>query len=336
MMGDITFQSAGWLWLLLVVPVLAVLAVRWAHGRGRAAGAWADQDLLPIRTPRRTRAMRAVAATLALLAIAAGIVAMARPSSYATEDQRRSTVMIALDISTSMNRTDLAPTRLAAAVEAAGRFVDEAPDDTSVGLLVFADGARVVQAPTRDRDKIHAALAGLETIHGETALGEAVVTALASLRAVGATTPGEGLDPRDSPGRILVLTDGVDTAENATTPAEASERAAADAVPLYPILLGDDPGETGAATPAETLAGMATRTGGIFAQSVSTADLQAVFADIGSVVAPVERLRELTAWCAGAALALLALALAALGLAGGGASTPRRPGPAGDGASAAI
>ncbi len=336
MMGDITFQSPGWLWLLLALPVLASLAVLWARGRRRAAREWADPALLPIRTPARTHVARGVAATLALVAIAAAIVAMARPSTYATEDQRNSTVMIALDISTSMNRTDLAPTRLAAAVDAAGRFVDEAPRDTSVGLLVFADGARVVQAPTRDRDRIHAALAGLETVHGETALGEAVVTALSSLQAAGAIYPDGGFTPADSPGRVLILTDGVDTAHNATTPEQASERAAAVSVPLYPILLGDDPGEVGRATPAETLAAMATRTGGIFAQSVSTADLQAVFADIGSVVAPVERLRELTVWFAAAALALLLLALAVLGLASGGPSTPGHGDPAARRASAPI
>ena len=53
---------------------------------------------------------------------------------------------------------------------------------------------------------------------------------------------------------------------------------------------------------------MAGRTGGIFAQSTTTADLQAVFSDIGSVVAPVDELRELTVWAAAAALGLLLLA----------------------------
>lgn len=323
-MGDITFRDPGWLWLLLALPVLAVPAVLWLRGRRRAAREWADPALLPIRTPARTRAARGAAAVLALLAVAAGIVALARPSTYATEDERSSTVMIALDISTSMNRTDLAPNRLAAAVDAAGRFADEAPADTAVGLVVFADGAQVVQAPTRDRARIHRALEGLETVHGETALGEAVVTALSSLRAAGAIAPGGAADPSDSPGRVLILTDGVDTAALATTPAQASERAAAEGVPLYPILLGDDPGEEGGATPAETLAAMATRTGGIFAQSTTSADLRAVFEDIGTVVAPVERLRELTAWFAGAALFLLLAALAALVLGAGGPSTPNR------------
>lgn len=311
-MSDIVFQSQAWLWALLAVPALAAALAMWAISARRAGAAWADPAVLPLRTPARTRAMRGVAAVLALLAVSAGIVAMARPSTVATEDERRSTVMLTVDVSTSMNRTDLAPNRLAAAVDAAGRFIDGAPEDTAVGLITFADGARVVVAPTRDRARVRAALADLETLHGETALGEAVITGLGSLRSVGAITPGG--DPSESAGRILVLTDGVDTARNATTPPQASERAAADGVPLYPILLGDDPGSPGQATPAETLSAMATRTGGVFAQSVSTADLLAIFADIGTIIAPVERLRELTVWCVAAALVLLCLAAGALAL----------------------
>lgn len=311
-MSDIVFQSQGWLWALLALPLIAAALVVWALGSRRAGAVWADPQVMPIRVPARTRVMRAVAAVLTLLAIGAGIVAMARPSTVATEDEQRSTVMLAVDVSTSMNRTDLSPNRLSAAVDAAGRFIEEAPDDTSVGLITFADGARVVVAPTRDRDRVRSALGDLETVHGETALGEAVVTGLGSLQSVGAITPGG--DPSESAGRILVLTDGVDTARNATTPAQASERAAADGVPLYPILLGDDAGSPGRATPAETLSAMATRTGGVFAQSINTADLQAVFADIGTIIAPVERLRELTVWCVAAALVLLVLAAGALAL----------------------
>jgi hypothetical protein len=60
---------------------------------------------------------------------------------------------------------------------------------------------------------------------------------------------------------------------------------------------------------------MATQTGGIFAQSTTTEDLRAVFADIGSIVAPVDEVRELTVWAVGIALALMALAAILAGLA---------------------
>jgi hypothetical protein len=60
---------------------------------------------------------------------------------------------------------------------------------------------------------------------------------------------------------------------------------------------------------------VANRTGGVFAQSTTAADLQAVFADIGSIVAPVDELRELTVWFAAGAAGLLLLAALIAGLA---------------------
>ena len=64
--------------------------------------------------------------------------------------------MITLDVSDSMDKTDIQPSRLAAAIDAAERFVDAAPSDTSIGVTTFADRASVLLAPTKDRDKIHA------------------------------------------------------------------------------------------------------------------------------------------------------------------------------------
>jgi Ca-activated chloride channel family protein len=221
-----------------------------------------------------------------------------------------------------MFKDDLAPNRLAAAVDAARRFADEAPGDTAIGLATFADQASVVLAPTADQDAVDRALDGLGDTREGTALGEAVVTGLAALRSAGAIADPPAADPSDSPGRLLVLTDGANSigARNATTPEASAERAAADGVPVYTILLGDDPGRPDQPLPAETLAAMATRTGGVFAQSTTADDLRAVFADIGSIVAPVEELRELTVWAAGGALGLLVVAALLAGL-----SRPRPP-----------
>ncbi|HMM49235.1 MAG TPA: VWA domain-containing protein [Miltoncostaeaceae bacterium] len=306
-MSGVVFQDGWWLWALVLVPVAALAAALWWVRTRRAGGLWTGRAI-PTPAPAGVRIARVVIAVLLLGALAAAIVAMARPSRVATEQESRSTVMLTVDVSASMNRTDLAPNRLAAAVTAANRFVDQAPEHTAIGLVTFARGARVVVAPTRDRDRMRSALADLETIRGHTALGEAIVTALAALQADGAVNA-DHPDPAHAPGRILLLTDGVDTARLATSPEQAAERAAVAGVPIYAILLGNDPGEPGAATPAETLSAMATRTGGVFAQSATSADLTRVFGDIGSIVAPVERLRELTVWSALAALALLVAAL---------------------------
>ena len=314
-----SFQSGGWLWALLLLPVLAAGLAAWARAGRDAARTWSDPQVMAVGPPARTRRLRAAAALVALLAVAAGVAAMARPSIEDTSRERRSSVMITLDTSESMIKTDLAPSRLAAALDAAQRFVDQAPATTSIGVTTFADRASVVLPPTPDRGRIHAALDAITQTRVGTALGEAVTTSLSALDSSGAVADPPPADPSDSAARILVLTDGANSIRRATSPEVAAERAAAAGVPIYTILLGDDAGRPDQPLPAETLSAMATRTGGIFAQSTSTADLEAVFADIGSIVAPVEALRELTVWAAAAALALV--------LAAGLIAALSRPGP---------
>jgi len=316
----VSFQSPIWLWALLALPVLGAGLIAWARAGRRAVARWADPRVMAVGAPPRTRRLRAAAAVLALLAVGAGAVAMARPSAEITGEENRSTVMLTLDVSDSMKKTDLEPSRLAAAIAAARRFAGHAPATTSIGLTTFAWGNEVRVAPTRDRDQLYRALGAIEETRLGTALGDAVLTSLASLRAVGAVTDPPPADPSDSAGRILLLTDGANSIRRATSPEAAAERVAASGVPIYTILLGDDPGRPDQPLPAETLSSLSTRTGGIYAQSLSTADLEAVFSDIGSIVAPVERLRELTVWVAAIAIALLtgAALLAAL-------ARPRRP-----------
>jgi len=316
----VTFQSETWLWALLVLPVLAAGLFLWARGRKEAAAAWAEPGVMAAQPRGRTSLLRAAAAVVALLAVAAAIVALARPSIQQTKQERRSTVMITLDVSDSMKKTDLQPSRLDAAVDAAERFLDQAPDDTAVGVTTFADRASVILAPTTDRDDVRRALDGISGTRVGTALGEAVTVSLTALQAAGATEVPPPADPSDSPGRILVLTDGANSILKATSPEAAAARASAAGVPVYPILLGDDPGRPDQPQPAETLASMATQTGGVFAQSTTSEDLRAVFDDIGSIVAPVDELRELTVYAVGIAIALMALAAVLAGL-----SRPRPP-----------
>ena len=309
------WQAEHWLWALLVIPVLIAGFVLWTRSSGSAAARWADPSVMRVRPARRTRLLRAGAFAVALLAVAAGVVAMARPSVEATGEEQRSSVMITLDVSNSMDKTDIQPSRLAAAIDAAERFVDAAPENTSIGVTTFADRASVLLAPTKDRGAIRAALDGISDTREGTALGAAVTTSLAALQANGSVGDPPPADPSDSPGRILVLTDGANSIRNATTPEAAAERAAAAGVPIYTILLGDDPGRPDQPLPSETLSAMANRTGGLFAQSTTAEDLQAVFADIGSIVAPVEELRELTVWFAAGAAGLLLLAALIAGFA---------------------
>ena len=299
-----SFVHPLWLIALVAVPLAWFGAIRYAHATRKAAHAYADPMLLDVSPTRRVRSLRLAAIITALTAIAAGPIALAKPIRDTDAKERRGSVMLLIDRSKSMTKTDLAPTRLDAARAAANQFLDVAPPATAVGLVTFAGSASVVVAPTTDRGAVRRALANMPIEEG-TAIGNAIGAGLAGLRIGGAlaTIP---TTPAASAGRMLLLTDGDDSTIEGTTGAVGQARAAR--VPVYTVLLGNDPPRPGRAAPGEQLASVATQTGGIFTQSVTTEDLSRVFSDLGSSLARVRRVEDLSVWAIVGALALLGLA----------------------------
>ncbi len=72
---------------------------------------------------------------------------------FLKEEGSAGTVILAMDVSESMGRTDVEPNRLEAAKEAARAFLDRLPTDLQVGLVTFAARSDVVVAPTTDSDR---------------------------------------------------------------------------------------------------------------------------------------------------------------------------------------
>ncbi|MCC6830963.1 MAG: VWA domain-containing protein [Thermoleophilia bacterium] len=307
------WQRPEYLWLLPVVALVAIGMVLAVKRRLRLAAAYANPALVRTGVSGRTRTLRAAAGLAVLLALASAVVAMARPSMERTDREQRGTVVIAIDVSKSMLKTDLSPSRLGAALDAARRFVRDKPDGVQVGLVAFNKSAIVVQSPTTDTaallDTLSRRFGDIDT---GTAIGDAVVTGLASMQASGLKEP--AATPDQSAYRMLLLSDGAQFLGN-VQPQAAAIRARQLSVPVYTILLGDDPGLPGQATPVDTLGQLASSTGGVSAQTTTTADLQRVFADMGTSLVPVRRVDEYSAIPAGIAAGLLLIA-AVLAVAG--------------------
>ena len=117
-------------WLLAAVPVLLLAGVyvwRTLHRRAYAMK-FTNVDLLKTIAPKGLgwrRHVPAVAFILTLLVLSA---ALARPSVDTKQPLERATVMLAIDVSLSMESTDVAPTRIKAAQAAAREFVRDASD----------------------------------------------------------------------------------------------------------------------------------------------------------------------------------------------------------------
>ena len=125
-------------------------------GAARYAVRFTNVDLLGNLVPRTPAWRRHVPPALYLGAMAALVLALARPSMAVQVPREEATIILTMDVSGSMMATDVSPTRLAAAQKAANDFVDQLPAGVKVGLVAFSTAPRIVVAPTTDRAAVHA------------------------------------------------------------------------------------------------------------------------------------------------------------------------------------
>ena len=300
--------------LLALLPVLAVAAAYvWRQFRRRQyAMRFTNVDLLRTLAPRGLGWRRHAAAGAFLLSLVALGSAMGRPSVDKQEPLERATIMLAIDVSLSMEANDVAPTRIEAAQEAAKQFVAELPPTYNLGLVSFAKSANVLVSPTKDRTAVIAGIDGL-TLAEATATGEAVFTSLEAIR----TVPADGADGAP-PARIVLLSDGYRTSGRSIEDAAAA--AAAANVPVSTIAFGTDTGVVDIRgqlqrVPVDRLSlqHLAETTKGYFYEAASVGELRKVYQDMGSSIGHRVEAREVTQWYAGAAL-LFGLCAAAMSL----------------------
>jgi Ca-activated chloride channel homolog len=307
-----SFATPFILWGLLLIPLALVGYWLVQRRRIKYAARFTNLDLLANVVDASPGRRRHVPAALALAALAALVVAMARPQAVVAVPRDDATVLLTMDSSASMTATDVAPTRLDAAKSASSSFLDELPDRFRVGLVSFSNTVSVLEEPTDDRDSVRSALDAIEGDVG-TALGDAIVESVAL-----APTPEE---QQSSGGKslfaILLLSDGANSIGR--EPLDVLDQAKEAGVPIYTIAFGTPDGtieitndagftQTYAVPPdPETLRTVAEETGGRFFEAPTEADLQAVYREIDSQVSYEDQERELTAAFAGAGAVFLLL-----------------------------
>ncbi|MGH8683626.1 MAG: VWA domain-containing protein [Burkholderiales bacterium] len=175
-----TFLWPEALWLLAALPALVAAYVLLLRRRKKAALRYASLNLVKDALGAGNRIRRHVPPVLFLLALAAMILAVARPVGYVTLPSQYRTIILAMDVSGSMRAMDVVPNRLAAAQAAAKAFVGEVPMNTRIGVVSFAGTASVVQAPTQSREDVLAAIDRFQLQRG-TAIGSGIIVALATI-----------------------------------------------------------------------------------------------------------------------------------------------------------
>src|SRR3989440_865421 len=168
------------LWLLAALPALVAAYVLVLRKKKKHAIRYSSLSLVREAMGARQTWRRHVPPLLMLVAIAAMIVAIARPSALVTLPSAHEIVILAMDVSGSMRATDVEPNRLAAAQAAAKAFIADQPDSVRIGIVAFAGTATVAQAPTRNKEDLYAAIDRFQ-LQRATAIGSAIIVSLAKL-----------------------------------------------------------------------------------------------------------------------------------------------------------
>ncbi|MES2402560.1 MAG: VWA domain-containing protein [Pseudomonadota bacterium] len=329
------FLWPAYLWLLLVLPLLPAAYVWLLSRRGKSSARYSSVAMVRAATAGRIW-RRHVPPLLLFMTCALLLLAAARPVAKIPLPWARASILLAMDVSLSMRVTDVKPTRLVAAQDAAKSFLNELPKNIEVGLITFAGSSQVAQAATLDRASLVTAIDAFQMQMG-TAVGNAIVLCLAELfpdhgidlsgMTFGRQPRGRSLDDKDKPppkeitpvapgsynsAAIILLSDGRRTTGVDTL--MAAKMAADRGVKIYVIGLGTVNGDaaTSEGMPIylqldePTLQEVARMTGGEYHHAGTAEKLRSVYENLGSQLQVHKRETELSG--------LLALAAAGIAL----------------------
>ncbi len=336
------FQWPEFLWLMLAMPLLVLLYLWLLRRKKKTALRYASLSIVKEAMGPGQTVRRHIPPVLFLLALAAMVLAAARPMAVITLPSNQQTIMLAMDVSGSMRATDVQPNRLVAAQNAAKSFLAELPRHVKVGIVAFAGSAQVAQLPTVNREDLVTAIDRFQ-LQRATATGNAIVMSLATLfpdagieleqLQAGRDRPrGLSLDQEKkekkpftpvAPGSytsaaIIMLTDGQRT--TGVDPLEAAKLAADRGVRVYTVGIGTVDGETigfegwsmRVRLDEETLKAIANKTNAEYFYAGTAENLKTVYNTLSSRLTVEKKETEVSG--------LLALAAAVLSLFSAGLS----------------
>jgi Ca-activated chloride channel homolog len=232
------FDHPWYFLFLLVVLGLVGLYLAVQAARRKRLQRFANTEMLESVAPKRPPRWRHVPTILLVLSLVLFTIAMAGPTHDVRIPRNRAVVMLVIDVSQSMRATDVSPSRMAAAQEAAKQFVDQLTPGINLGLISYAGAATVLVSPTTNRDASKNAIDKLQ-VADRTATGEGIFTALNAISTVGAVIGGGDTPP---PARIVLMSDGKETVpsnpDNPKGAFTAARTAKDQGVPISTVAFG--------------------------------------------------------------------------------------------------
>jgi Ca-activated chloride channel homolog len=314
----VSFGTPIWLLGLALVP-LALLAYQASRRRGsRYAVRYTAVPALKVAAGTVPAWRRHLPAALALAALAALVLALAKPQKTVAVPVERASIMLVTDHSRSMSATDVEPDRLSAAQRAARTFLNQLPSQVRVGAVAFSDTPDAVQAPSADHDDARRIVDG-QVADGATATGAALEVAIDALK-------NDKQNGKRPPSAIILLSDGKTTVP--PDPVPIARTAGQLKIPIYTVALGTrdatvpNPNPFGTpllvAPDPETLRQIAQVSGGRAFTAEDSDSLKSIYKTLGSQLGTKTQKKQITATFAiGGLVLLLGAAFSSLRWAGG-------------------
>lgn len=224
-----TFLHPRLLWVLLIIlPLIAWYVWKWRNS-SPSIGISSVSPFKGVKGSWKVGLMH-FCFILQIVAIAAVIVALARPQTHDAERSSRvegTDIVLCLDISSSMLASDLKPTRFQAAKDVAQKFVNQRTDD-NIGLVVFSGESLSLMPLTADKTALVNAVSNVQmgALNDGTAIGDGLSSAINRL-----------ISGKAKSKSIILLTDGTNNAGD-VAPNTAAQIAKQKGIKIYTIGVG--------------------------------------------------------------------------------------------------
>ena len=289
-MDNIVFKNPEFLWLLILLPVIANMLYKFKFVR---LNNFKFSNLESFDSKTLKSKLYPIINVFRIITLLLVIVALARPQEISNSTRTKTSsgidIVIAVDISSSMLAQDLKPNRLEALKTVASQFINDRINDR-IGLVIYAGESYTKTPVTSDKDVVIKSLSDITfdgIIEDGTAIGMGLATSVNRLKETKAKSK-----------VIILLTDGVNNS-GFIDPSTAADLAANFEIKTYTIGLGTNGnarapvalnpngsfrfGMTKVEIDEELLKNVANKTGGLYFRATDNKKLEEIYNEINKL-----------------------------------------------------
>lgn len=289
-MDNIVFKNPEFLWLLILLPVIAFILYKFKFVR---LNNFKFSNLESFDSKTLKSKLYPIINVFRIITLLLVIVALARPQEISNSTRTKTSsgidIVIAVDISSSMLAQDLKPNRLEALKTVASQFINDRINDR-IGLVIYAGESYTKTPVTSDKDVVIKSLSDITfdgIIEDGTAIGMGLATSVNRLK-----------ESKAKSKVIILLTDGVNNS-GFIDPSTAADLAANFEIKTYTIGLGTNGnarapvalnpngsfrfGMTKVEIDEELLKNVANKTGGLYFRATDNKKLEEIYNEINKL-----------------------------------------------------